>query len=208
MYSSGRGGLDFAVLRDPLRLRIVEVLTEWGSLSPSEMVDRQLCDDLPNIKGKTKKQQLRVLKYHCDRLEQAEFLTLRTEPVRGATKHIYTANAEAIFPDADWAALDKDEREALTKNVFQRLLNQIQVSMALGLFDERTDRVLGWGPLTLDEQGWKELIAHMVLAFHGVEDGIKVRAENRLKEDPDLVPIRATYGLLAFEALMPKLVMA
>jgi hypothetical protein len=204
MYSSGRGGLNFAVLGDPLRLRIVEVLTEWGPLSPSEMVNRRLCDDLPNINGKTTKQQVRVVKYHCDKLEEADFLTLRREAVRGATKHIYSANVEAIFPDSDWAALDKDERESLTNNVYRRFLAAVQMSMQGRLFDERTDRVLGWGPLTLDEQGWTELVEHMTRAFHSVEDEIKVGAQQRLREDPAAVPLRATYGFFAFESPMPK----
>jgi hypothetical protein len=204
MYSSGRGeGLDFAVLGHPLRLRIVEVLTEWGPLSPSEMVNRRLCDDVPNVKGKTPKQQLRVVSYHCEKLETANWVTLRTEKRRGATKHIYSANAEALFPDGEWAALDKEEREAATNNVFQRFLAATQMSMQIGLFDERVDRVLGWGPLTLDERGWEELSEHMVAAFHVVEDKIRGEAEQRLTE-PGAVALRATYGFFAFESPMPK----
>ena len=205
MHSAAKGTLNFAVLGDPLRLRIVEVLTEWGPLSPTDMVERRLCDDLPNIEGKTKKQQVRVLKYHSDILKEADFLTLRTEPARGFTRHIYSANAEAIYPDADWSAMGQDERESLTNNMYQRLLTAVQMSMALGLFDERADRVLAHGPLTLDEQGWSELIAHMTAAFHEVEGDIKQSAALRLEEDPDLPAVRATYGFLAFESPMPKL---
>jgi hypothetical protein len=204
MYSHGRiAGPDFAVLAHPLRMRIVEVCTEYGGLSPTEIRDRKLCAGVKTLEGKSGEQQLSTIGYHCRKLAEAEVLTDHAEKARGFTKHIYSANVEAIFLDEDWTALDKEERESLTMNAYQRFLTAVQMSMKLGLFDERTDRVLGWGPLTMDEKGWKEVTDLMVDTFMTVEGPIREAAERRLME-PGATPLRLTYGVFAFESPMPE----
>jgi hypothetical protein len=205
MDSQGNAGPNFEVLAHPLRLRIVEVCTEWDALSPTEIRDRRLCDDVPTLEGKTSKQKLSTIAYHCRILAEAEVLTEHTVPgARGFPKHIYSANREAIFSDDEWSILGKADREALSLVMWQRFFAAVQIAMKEGTFDSRLDRMLAWGPLVLDEQGWKELAAHMAQAFLAVENGIKERAERRLTQ-PGSTAMRAMYGFFAFEAPMPRL---
>lgn len=204
LLEQGGTAPDFGVLAHPLRMRIVEVCTEFGGLSPTDIRDQQLCAGIKNLKGKTSKQQLSTISYHCQKLEDAGYLTHEIEKRRGFDAHVYSADMEAIFMDAEWSTLDQDVRESLSVNAWQRFLFAVQVAMRDGTFDSRLDRMLGCGPLMLDEEGWKELAVHMAKAFLGVEQGIKQRSEKRIEETGE-VALRAWYGLLAFESPMPIL---
>lgn len=206
MYSGSDGGEASArslrALHHPLRVRIVEACTAWGALSPVEIVHRELCADVANLKGKTPRQQLSTVAYHCRQLADAGLLTLiDTRQVRGATQHFYVANAEAVFSEDEWAEMTKKEREEISVVMWQRFQAQVEIAKNEGTFDSRKDRVLAWGPLTLDEAGWRELALHMVAAFEEIER-IRRDAESRLTE-PGAVGMRATYGLFSFESPLP-----
>jgi hypothetical protein len=203
MYAGQDGASSLDALRHPLRVRIIEICTEWGPISPNEIVNRSLCADISSLKGKEPRTQLANISYHCRELEKAQLLTLEKErPVRGATEHFYSANSEAFFSDDEWAQLSKDEREEISPVMWQRFIAAVESAQRAGTFDARIDRMLGWGPLTLDEPGWTELASYMAGAFAGV-DRIKGRSETRLTE-PGAVPVRATYGLFCFEAPNPS----
>lgn len=194
---NGRTSLD--ALRHPLRVRIVEICTEWGSLSPTEIVNRGLCADIVSLKGKTPRQQLSNVSYHCRQLQEAGLLTLdRERPVRGATEHFYSANTEAFFSDEKWAALDQGERAEISQVVWQRFIAQVESAVQAGTFDSEIDRMLAWGPLLLDRTGWRELAAYLAEAYGEVER-IRHEAEARLTA-PGAVAIRSTYGLFFFES--------
>lgn len=189
----------FDVLRHPVRVRIIEACTDWGPLSPIEIVNRGLCSDLASVKGKTPKQQLSHIAYHCRKLTEAGLLTLiAEEPKRGATEHFYRANSEAFFSDDEWAALDPKERAEISRVMWQRYMAQVEGAMRAGTFDERSDRWLAWGPVELDERGWKEMMVALAGAFAEI-DQIRREAHGRLKDSVD-DPIRATYGLFGFQS--------
>jgi hypothetical protein len=190
----------FDVLRHPVRVRIVEAITEWGMLSPVEIRDRGLCADMETVRKKTPKQQLSHIAYHCRRLAEAGILDLVAEkPVRGATEHFYRTNVEAFFSDEEWAALDLDERLQISRVMWRRFVAQVEIAMEEGSFDRRPDRWLAWGPIALDERGWKEMNA-TAAGFFAETDHIKREAEKRLKEDGAAEPVPATYGVFVFQA--------
>lgn len=186
-------------LRHPLRVRIIEVCTDFGPISATEMVNRGLCSDVASLKGKTPRQQVSNLSYHCRALEKAGLLTLdQVRPVRGATEHLYTANSEAFFSDEQWAELDPDERVEISRVMWHRFIAQVENAVVEGTFDSRLDRMLAWGPLVLDEPGWKELASYLADAYHEIER-IRRDAEGRLSA-PGAVVIRSSYGLFCFES--------
>jgi hypothetical protein len=187
------------VLRHPVRVRIVEACTDWGQLSPAEIVSLGLCADIESIRTKTPKQALANISYHCRKLEEFDFLTLVKErPVRGATEHFYEANIEAVFEDEEWSGMSEGERRDISRVVWQRLIAQVEGSMHQHTFDARTDRWLAWGPLELDEQGWEELMDEISETYVGI-NAIKRQAEARLAASGE-VPMRATYALFGFES--------
>jgi len=191
-------------LAHPSRVRIIEVVTEWGELSPTEIVTRSLCDDLEGIRGKkSHKAKVSHINYHCLKLEEAGFLKLvGTRPVRGGTEHFYQATVEALFPDDEWASLEQPERSDISRVVWQRLIPQVEMAMHRDTFDSRVDRMLAWGPLDLDEAGWKELATGSADWLPKVER-IPRDAEKRLGASGEAA-IRCTYGILAYESPPPQ----
>jgi hypothetical protein len=193
---NGRGPL--GALAHPTRVRIVEACTEWGSLSPVEIVKRGLCADLAGMKGKSPNAQLSHIDYHCRELEKAGLLALDGERgVRGATEHFYTASREARFSDDEWAELHQKEREDISQVVWHRKVAQVESAMHARTFDSRIDRMLAWGPMTLDESGWSEIASLLAGSFHEIEQ-IKADAERRLQE-PGAQAVRCNYGLFLYE---------
>lgn len=197
---SGSGSVALSdVLRHPLRVRIIEACSDWGTLSPVEILNRGLCADVETVRGKTHKQALSHIAYHCRKLEEAGLLELVFErPVRGATEHFYRANAEAYFSDEEWGNLSSDERRDISRVMWQRFVAQVEGAMRGNSFDGRADRWLAWGPLDLDERGWKELIVSVASSYAEVEQ-IRRDARTRLSDSGE-EPMRATYGLFAFES--------
>lgn len=187
------------LLRHPIRVRIIEACTDFGLLSPAQMVHWGLCADVESVKGKTGKQQLSHIAYHCRRLRTAGLLSLVAErPARGATEHFYRANSEAFFSDDEWAKLDKVQRSGVSRVVWQRFIAQVEASMQEETFDDRKDRWMAWGPLELDERGWEELMTTVAGCYAEIEK-IRRKAEPRIKES-EMDPIRSTYALFGFES--------
>jgi len=193
--------VSIAALGSPIRFRILEVLTEWGPLSPNQIVLSGMTADIESMRGKkTHKKQLSHIAYHCRQLEQAHFLRIVDErPVRGASmEHFYEADHEAVFSNVQWAALSKEERESVSGVAWRRFIPQVEAAMRAGTFDSRLDRMLGWGPLWLHEEGWRRMAAAYADLFAVVEE-IRREAEVYLEETGE-DPIRAIYGMFAFEA--------
>jgi hypothetical protein len=190
-----------------MRVRILEVLTEWGPLSPTQIVLSGVAADIESLRSKkTHKKRLSHVDYHMRVLEEAEFVTLVGQrPVRGATEHFYETDYEAVFSDEEWAVLPKDERQSVSGVMWRRFIPQVEAAMQADTFDSRLDRMLAWGPMSLDEEGWRRL-AKAYAEFWGEIEGIKGESEGRL-EDSGEDPIRAIYGMFAFEAPQPQRLM-
>lgn len=187
------------VLRQPIRLRLIEICTEWERISPSEIVAQGLCADIDSMQGKSEKQALTNIAYHCRKLTEFGFLKLVAErPTRGTAEHFYSANSLVLFEGEDWEDRTDEERGKISRVVWQRLIAQVEDSMQEQTFDARTDRWLAWGPLDLDQKGWDELMGELSDVYDSIER-VRRRAATRLKDSGE-APIRATYGLLGFES--------
>jgi DNA-binding PadR family transcriptional regulator len=190
------------VLRQPIRVRILEICTEYDRISASEMVDLGLCSDIESLQGLTDRKALSNIAYHCRRLATFGFLTGVTEPgKRGARKRYYSANSKAIAHTKEWAQLTEPEREAISQVTWRRLISQVDGSMRQKVFDSRTDRWMAWGPLNLDREGWKEL-ADKIEALFVDTDRIEIEAQSRMQLSGE-TPLTFTYALLGFESPQP-----
>jgi hypothetical protein len=178
-------------------VRIIEACTDIGTLSPTEILNQGLCADVPGMKGKTLKQQLSSISYHCRELEKAGLLALvRERQVRGATEHFYRAESEAFFTTAEWKALTDDQRHDISRVMWQRFEAQVESAMHNGTFDSRLERMLAWSPVMVDEKGWKEMSVSIEACYAEMEQ-IRKDAAARLA-DSDEEPMRATFGLFTF----------
>jgi hypothetical protein len=181
----------------PLRVRILEVANEMD-ISPSDFVSAGFVP--PDIaRGRDFQNQLSMVAYHFrGLLEVGAVKLVDTGQVRGATEHFYRGAAVAYFTDEQWAALPIERRVEISRVMYQGMVARIESAMLAGTFEKRDDRIIAWGPLELDEQGWTEFQAAMATCFATVAQ-VKVDARSRLSESEEQ-PIPATFGLVGFES--------
>jgi DNA-binding transcriptional ArsR family regulator len=131
-------------LGHPLRLRIVEALTERGESSPIA-----LARDLG--------QPLSTVSHHFRMLRDLGWIELvRMEPRRGAVEHFYRATTRPFIDDEEWVRLPVTMRRGLARQTFRRVFSEASLAGSAGGFDDagcHIDRM----PLELDEAGRREV---------------------------------------------------
>lgn len=187
-----------AVLKHPLRVRILEILNE-GPKSPSQFVEEGL---VPKEHYSGYQQALSLASYHFRELAKEGCLkVVASIPRRGAIEHVYEGKARVYFTDAEFEEMELSRREKLSRISFQGLVARADGAMRAGTFDARTDRYLVWVPMQLDERGWDELSASLSGCFGEVEQ-IRHDAKDRLAASGEK-SIPVTFGVLGFESPQP-----
>ena len=187
-----------AVLRHPLRVRILEVLNE-GPRSPSQFVEEGL---IPKQHYTSYQQALSLASYHFRELEKEGLLeVIESIPRRGAVEHVYRGLARVFFDDAEFEATSPEDRRELSRISLQGLIARADRAIGAKTFDSRPDRHLTWMPMQLDERGWEEVIATLASAF-GELTQIRHDARDRLAASGERV-VPATVGMLGFESPPP-----
>ena len=88
-----------AVLKHPVRVRILEILNE-GPRSPSQFVEEGL---IPKEHFTTYQQALSLASYHFRELEKEGCLeVIESIPRRGAVEHVYRGLARVFLSDAEF----------------------------------------------------------------------------------------------------------
>jgi len=178
-----------SVLAHPVRVRVLEILNE-RDMSPIEFCREGFAPESMDVSH---------VAYHFREL--AEYGCLRVieeNKRRGSIEHVYRGVGRAYFSDVEWAALDQEARERISKTVVQGLLARIEGAVMTNTFDARDDRHLSWIAMKLDEQGWSEMATTLGAAFGEVEQ-IRKDAERRLAES-DVPAIPSTCAILGFES--------
>jgi hypothetical protein len=179
-----------AMLRHPLRVRILEVANE-RDLSPVQFLREGLAP--PGAYG------LSHISHHFSELEKGGCLRLvRLIPRRGSVEHVYRGLARAFFSDEDWEALSPAERRKVTRTMLQGLMARADGAIAADTFDRRTNRHLSWVAMPVDEQGWTALTELQAETLSRAEE-IRVEAGERLAATAgEGFPV--TFAALAFES--------
>jgi hypothetical protein len=176
-----------AVLAHPLRVRILALLNE-RDMSPVEFCREGFAPSTMDVSH---------VAYHFRELAEYGCLTMvEQNKRRGSIEHVYRAVGRAYFSDADWAALEPDERIKISKAILQGLIARADEAMMARTFETREDRHLSWIAMKLDEQGWKEMVTTLSAAFGEVEQ-IRTDAEKRLGDSGE-DPITSTCAILGF----------
>ncbi len=169
----------------PLRIKILEALTDHVS-SPN-VVAEKLDADLPSVA------------YHTRALGKLGALELvDTARRRGAIEHFYKATPRAFVGDRDWRNVPPSLLGGVSAATLQTFLDKAVAALEAGTLDGRDDTVFRWMPLSLDEEGWQEVVAIMeeatklMLAAH-------LRSQDRLGESGGRGACSAVVGQAAFE---------
>jgi DNA-binding transcriptional ArsR family regulator len=131
-------------LAHPLRWRILELVSERGEASPSEL-------------ARALDQPLATVSHHVRVLRESRSLELtRTEPRRGALEHYYRALTPPFFDDEQWQRTPIVLRRGVAGQIFRRIVAEAATAGSAGAFDAphaHVDRMV----LELDGEGWREL---------------------------------------------------
>src|SRR4051794_8777838 len=174
-------------LKHPIRARALSIINE-GVASP-KMIAAEL--DLP----------VGTVGHHVKRLEALECIKLvKTEPRRGATEHFYRGMVRSVLDEEQWAKLNPDAKRALSIEWLKMLTKGIMEALVAETFDSRNDRHLSRTPVTVDEQGWRELMNLLQDTSDEVREiGIR-SAERERSADGGGKSFRASVAILGFEA--------
>jgi DNA-binding transcriptional ArsR family regulator len=169
----------------PLRIKILEALTDHIA-SPNALAEK-LDTGLTNVA------------YHTRALGRLGALELvDTEPRRGAIEHFYKATPRAFVGDPAWRKVPPSLLGGVSAATLQTFLDKAIAALEAGTLDGRKDTVLRWMPLSLDEEGWNEVVAIMeeatklMLAAH-------LRSQDRHSESGGRNAVSAVVGQAAFE---------
>jgi DNA-binding transcriptional ArsR family regulator len=128
-----------------LRIRALAIFSERAA-SPKELA-AELDTPVGNIS------------YHVRELEQLGMIELVEEKQRrGAVEHFYRAVHRPLLRGEDWNRLGPEKRRQISTWVFHLILADAAQALEAGTFDSRDDRHMTHVQLTLDQQGWRELV--------------------------------------------------
>lgn len=169
----------------PLRVKILEALTDHIA-SPNALAERLNAS-------------LTGVAYHTRALDRLGALELvDTARRRGAIEHFYKATPRAFVGHPEWRKVPSSLLGGVSAATLQTFLDKALAALKAGTLDGRDDTVLRWMPLSLDEEGWKEIVSIMeeatklILAAH-------LRSQDRLNESGGRGAVSAVVGQAAFE---------
>lgn len=131
-------------LAHPLRVEILRQL-EKGPSSPTQLADC-IGDHLSNVSYHTK-----VL-LECECIELVEII-----PRRGAVEHIYRLKPGGTIGSGAWREVPPALRTHYAGSSLTTFTERAIEALDAGTAESREGSGLTWLPLTIDEQGWKEL---------------------------------------------------
>jgi predicted ArsR family transcriptional regulator len=156
----------------PLRGHVWVTLCERGVVSPTEIAN-ELDLDVSEVS------------YHFRNLQKKKLIGLvSTVQRRGFDEHFYEPIAPAIaFDDAEWMKLPVGIRSSFSGEMLQQIIEALTGAVEAGSFDAR-NRHLSQTWITVDEQGWKELMRTAQQALDRILK-IQGRCAERRKDSAD-----------------------
>jgi DNA-binding transcriptional ArsR family regulator len=176
-------------LSHPIRVRILTILHKQTA-SPN-MVAQEIGEGLSQVS------------YHFKVLKDFRCIELvGTEPRRGAVEHFYRAISRPFLTDSDWKQLPETVRRGISAVGVQMIVHDAMEALGADTFDSREDRHLSRTPLTLDEQGWKDVASVLAETLDRVLE-IQGESSSRLAEG-DKEGIPSKVQILHFESPEPQ----
>lgn len=173
----------------PLRVRIL-ALANQRPISPAEFSE-ELGLPLSNVA------------YHFRVLNEFGLIELaRERSSRGCSEHLYRGARRAVVSDADWQPLGEAVQAGVSLATLQDFNGRVAEAMAAGTFDAKEDSHFTWTAMSLDQQGWRDLVAVMATAYREAL-GIEVEAVERMARSGE-EPMPATFALAGFESPKEK----
>jgi len=172
-------------LAHPVRLHLLDIVSD-RSISPAEF-------------ARERGEPVSKVSYHFRTLERCGCIEIAdAKPVRGSTEHFYRSVGDGYHDDESWGRLPDDVRRKLASIVLKFVAGRMSRAIHAGTLTARDDVHLTWKPVSLDEQGWKEVMRILNTAFTEVDEA-EARAAERLAHSGEDA-IVATVAIAGFES--------
>jgi DNA-binding transcriptional ArsR family regulator len=165
-------------LRHPTRTYVLAILTERVA-SPGEI-------------AKELDRSIRHVSYHLGVLEGLGCVELvRTEAAGGGrvVEHFYKATKRPWLDRESWSHLDSAGQQGVTSTLMELTSADIEEAISAGTFSDPSDNHLSRTPMTVDNEGWEEVITLLASTLEGLMD-IQGRVSNRSAPETELKPIK------------------
>jgi predicted ArsR family transcriptional regulator len=134
----------------PTRNHVLAVLTE-RTASPKEI-------------AKELDRTIRHVTYHLGVLADLDCVELvRSEPAMGGrvVEHFYRATKRPWLNRESWALLDETDQRGVTATLMELVTTDISEAMSAGTFSDPADNHISRTPLTVDAEGWTEVVTEL-----------------------------------------------
>jgi DNA-binding transcriptional ArsR family regulator len=169
----------------PLRGHVWVTLCERGEASPKEIAD-ELGIEVSEVS------------YHFRELKKRNLIELvRTEQRRGFAEHFYEPRPPVFyFDDSDWMRIPALIRTTFSGDTLRQIIGEALEALEAGSFDARS-RHLSRTWLTVDEQGWEEVMRVTEGALEQILAIQKLCTKRRAKSSQPGIPV--SVAMAAFE---------
>ncbi len=177
------------VLADPLRVKIVSELG-MREMSPKQFHEQFGGGSLSRVSRAFEV----LIEYGWLRQTKTETGGKR----RGAVEHFYRATQSALLDEPTWRDVPGPVKDMFTKMIFETFAERVAQAVEAKTIDSRDDRHFTWSPLTLDQQGWENVLARVNEVFYSLVEE-QEDANARMAESGE-EPIPMTVALAVFES--------
>jgi hypothetical protein len=177
-------------LTHPTRSHVLATLTERIA-SPAEM-------------AKELDRTVRHITYHLGVLERLDCVELvKTEPVAGGrvVESFYRATKRPWLDRQSWELLDEAGQRGVTSTLMELVTNDLADAMAAGTFNDPPDNHLSRTPLTVDAEGWEEVVT---LLASTLDDLMDIQGEVNKRSTPETETMPIKVEILHFRSPRPK----
>jgi DNA-binding transcriptional ArsR family regulator len=135
---------------------------------------------------------IRHVTYHLGVLEDLDCVELiRTEQVKGGrvVEHFYRATKRSWIDRDTWAQVDERDKPGIDALILETMSADITEAMLGGTFSNPPDNHVSRTPMTVDDEGWNEVVTLLSSTLEGLID-IQGRISNRSAPESELKPIK------------------
>lgn len=173
----------------PLRVRIMVEL-DRAPISPAEYAAK-FGGNLENVA------------YHFRVLRECDCIRICAERQRrGAVEHIHENIKRALFSEKQFSALPTSLKSSFSASILSTFMDRAAESLLANTLDSHDTRHLTWQPLTLDEEGFANVMERLEELFRWLPVE-QMAAEARLKRSGE-APVNTTVALFGFECPIPE----
>lgn len=172
----------------PLRVRIMVEL-DRGPISPAEYVAK-FGGNIENVA------------YHFRFLAKCDCVRICGErPRRGAVEHFYESTRRALFSEKQFSALPTSVKSGFSASILSTFMDRAAESLLANTLDSHDTRHLTWQPLTLDEEGFANVMERLEEMFRWLPVE-QMAAQERMKRSGE-APLNTAVALFGFECPVP-----